>query len=198
MKSLLKHIIVIILFFIMAVNATKLSFPDKSGSIVVNEKNMVIRLIEKQDSDLKTAEALFAVKSTPEKCFNVISNILDYPNFMPDIEKTTFVKKLSEGKFYDFVYDAPIFDIEYTLLLKDTLDKGIYYIEWSYVKGDLNDSNGSWEVKIDPDNSNRSLINYKTYLDTGTILPDWLMNKLTVGSIPDMIEAIRKRVKEIK
>ncbi|MDA3885589.1 MAG: hypothetical protein PF638_08355 [Candidatus Delongbacteria bacterium] len=186
----------ILLFLAVALSA--LSFPDKNGKIVVNENDMIVRLIENTGSDIKTAEALFTVDVSRKKCFELINNIIDYPSFMPDIEKTIFVKNTSEGKLYDFIYDAPLFDIEYTLLLKDTLDEGIYYIEWSYVKGDLNDSNGSWEIKIDPDNGNGTLINYRTYLDTGTILPDWLMNRLTAGSIPDMIEAIRKRVKKIK
>lgn len=173
-----------------------LSFPDKVGKIIVNENGMIVRLIENKGSDINTAEALFIVNSTPEKCFRVINNKLEYPDFMPDIEKVTFVKKTSEGKLYDYVYDAPIFDIEYTLLMKDSMTNGIYHITWSYVKGELNENHGNWEIKTDPSDSTKTLIKYKIFLDPGTILPDWLMNKLTAGSIPDMIKAIRKRVKE--
>ena len=185
------------LFFII-LNGARLSFPDKVGEVVVNENDMIVRLIENKGSDINTAEAMFTVNSTPEKCFKVINNILDYPDFMPDIEKVTLVKKTSEARLYNYVYDAPIFDIEYTLLMKDSVSNGIYHIEWTYVKGELNENKGSWEIKTDTYDSTKTLIKYKIYLDPGTILPDWLMNKLTAGSIPDMIEAIRKRVKEIK
>ncbi|MBN2789297.1 MAG: hypothetical protein JXR69_03835 [Candidatus Delongbacteria bacterium] len=190
----LKYIIPIIFLYIVCLSA--LSFPDNTGKIVFNEDDMIVRLIEKKGSDIKTAEALFLVDSSPIKCHKIINNVLNYPSFMPDIEKTTFVKKTARGTEYDFVYDAPIFDIEYTLLLKDSLKNGIYHIEWSYIKGELNENNGSWEIMTNPEDSTETLIKYKIYLDPGTILPDWLMNRLTAGSIPDMIYSIRKKVKQ--
>ena len=192
-KNTLAYILLLITIALSA-----LSFPDKEGKIVVKQNDMIVRVIDNKDSDINTAEALFTVNSTPEKCFQVINNKLDYPNFMPDIEKVTFVKNTSSGKLYDYIYDAPIFNIEYTLLMKDSVKNGIYHISWNYVKGELNENKGNWEIKVDPTDSTRTLIDYKIFLDPGTILPDWLMNKLTAGSIPEMIEAIRKRVKKIK
>lgn len=191
-----KYNFIILLALLLYLKAGTLSFPDPKGDIVKNEDNMIIRLIGSDKSSIKTAEAVFTVDQTPENCFNVIKNIEKYPDFMPNIEKTKLVSTSENGKIYDFVFGIAFMDIEYTLLIEDSIINDEYLMNWSFIKGEIKDSSGSWHIKIDPENSNSSVIYYRTFLDPGSFLPDWIVSKLTARSIPDMVEAIREQTKK--
>lgn len=195
MISLTKYNFIILFALIVFVNAAILSFPDSKGDIVKNENNMIIRLISSDNSSIKTAEAVFTVDQTPENCFNVVYNIESYPDFMPNITGTKLISKSEKGKIYDFVFEIAFMDIEYTLLIKDSIINDEYTMNWSFVKGEIKESSGSWNIKPDPSDSNLSVIYYRTFLDPGSFLPDWIVSKLTARSIPDMVEAIREQTK---
>ncbi|NOR46392.1 MAG: hypothetical protein GQ534_12475 [Candidatus Delongbacteria bacterium] len=184
----------ILLLITMALSA--LSFPDKKGEIIKDQKDFILRLVNTPNSSIKTAEAIFLVNNSSKNCFKVLNDIKNYPEFMPNITETKFISKNKNGSIYDFVFEVAFMDTEYSLLLTDNVDKDIYYIDWTFVKGEINDSQGSWIIK--PISISISELHYKVYLDPGSFIPDWITNKLTARSIPDMVEAIRKRVSEIK
>lgn len=174
-------------------NAYALEFPDKKGEIIAQEKDYIIRLIDSQQSSIKTAEAVFIVNAGHEKCFDIICDISKYPEFMPNIAKTSFVKKKDCSFVYDFVFEVAFIDIEYTVSVKNEKTGNLYKSGWDYVKGDLKETKGSWVIEPFNSSSSVSLVHYNVYLDPGSLMPGWLQNKLTAGSIPDMISAIKKR-----
>ena len=185
--------------FILFLNTStlfSLSFSNNKGMIITNEKDLIIRLLDSPNSSIKTAEAIFVVSADSKKCFSVINDIKNYSEFMPNISESKFVLKSKQGAIFDFIFEVMFIDTEYTLLLKDSIDNNTYHLDWTFVKGELNDSKGSWKIKPTLLDKNISEVYYKVYLDPGTFIPDWLTNKLTARSIPDMVVAIRKRVKE--
>jgi len=195
--NLKEHLLIAVLLISISIPAfSDVSFSDNKGKTVVSQKDIKIRLIERTDSDIRTAEAVFTVNAPVQKCFGVITKVTEYHEFMPDIKKAVVFNKTEDGIIYDFVYDAPFFDIEYRLKINSSETDSLISVNWSYVDGDLNDNNGSWIFTPDPEKPDVTVIYYSIYLDPGTFLPDWLVTKLTAGSIPDMIESVRKRVKE--
>ncbi|GEM_PF-3764889 len=125
------HLIVIMTIF--AGTLFSLSFTDSKGKILVTDDDMIIRLVEIPDSDIKTAEAVFRVQAEPEDCYNIIKAVEEYPVFMPDIKKTELVKETDKGRYYDYIYDAPFSDMEYTLFMTDSVSDKEYFIDWDYV-----------------------------------------------------------------
>lgn len=182
--------------FSFFINAYALEFPDKKGEIIAQEKDYIIRLIDSEQSSIKTAEAVFTVFAKPEKCFEIICDISKYPEFMPNITQTSFVKKTDCCLIYDFVFEVAFIDIEYTVSVKNEKTGDFYKSGWDYVKGDLKETKGSWIIEPFNDNGSVSIIHYNVYLDPGSFMPGWLQNKLTAGSIPDMICAIKKRAEK--
>jgi len=188
--------LVILTLHLHCFGAGELSFPDSKGTVIRNEKDYIIRLIDSHNSSIKTAEAVFIVNAKPDKCFDIISDISEYYEFMPNITKSSFVSKNSDSLIYEMVFEVAFIDIEYTISVKNESKLNFYSSLWNYVKGDLKETKGSWSIEPYKNNSNWSIIRYEVYLDTGSFMPGWLQNKLTAGSIPDMIYAIKKRAEK--
>jgi ribosome-associated toxin RatA of RatAB toxin-antitoxin module len=195
-NCLLKISVLFHIAFSFFINAYCLEFPDKKGVIVAQENDYIIRLIDSEQSSIKTAEAVFTVYAKPEKCFDIISDIPRYPEFMPNITKTSFVKKTDCCLIYDFVFKAAFMDMAYTVSVNNERTGDQYKSGWNYVKGDLKETKGSWIIEPVKDSGEVSIIRYNVYLDPGSFMPGWLQNRLTAGSIPDMICAIKKRAEK--
>ncbi len=86
-----------------------------------------------------------------------------------------------------------MWDIKYTLLLKTGYKDNIYTLDWEYVEGDIKDTTGSWRIGQYNKDNGCSLIFYRVKTDPGRFVPDWVADRLSTQSIPDMIEAVSKR-----
>lgn len=178
--------------------AKDLTFPDKKGKIVDQGENYKIRMIESRESGVKTAEAVFLIRATPEAVFKTVTDFDHYPEFMPNITATAPIEKNTEYDKYKFTLKVVFWNINYTLLLKSNIKDNTYSLSWEYVEGDITDTNGSWRIAQYDRNIDYSLIFYRVRTDPGRFVPDWVADRLTTSSIPDMIEAVRKRCKEIR
>lgn len=169
------------------------AFPDNLGKIIRQGENYKIRLIESQDTGVKTAEAVFVVKAKPEAVFKSVTDFEHYPEFMPNIVKVTSVNSNNKDKRYRFTLKVAIWNINYTLLLKSGHKDDVYLLEWEYVEGDIRDTSGSWRIGRYDRNYDFSLIRYRVRTDPGRFVPDWVADRLSTRSIPDMIKAVQKR-----
>ena len=186
----------LICFFFLAhltFASEELIFPDKNGKIVDQGENYKIRLIENKESGVKTAEAVFLIKAKPEAVFKTVTDFDHYPEFMPNIKAATPVEKDKRNKKYEFTLKVAFWDINYVLLLKSDVINEIYSLDWEYVEGDIRDTSGSWKIRQYDKNNEYSLIMYRVRTDPGRFVPDWVADRLSTRSIPDMIKAVGKR-----
>lgn len=192
-RILYLSIIWVLLFTFPDLKADELTFPDKNGKIVDQGENYKIRLIESRGSGVKTAEAVFLIKATPETAFKTVTDFDQYPEFMPNIKAAIAIEKNDDREKYKFTLKVAFWDINYTLLLKSNVKDEIYSLNWEYVDGDIKDTSGSWEIRQYDKNNEYSLILYKVRTDPGRFIPDWVADRLSTRSIPDMIRAVQKR-----
>ena len=183
----------LLIFSCPVLKAEDLAFPDKIGKIVDQGENYKIRLIESKNSGIKTAEAIFLIKADPETVFKTVTDFAHYPEFMPNIKAAAPVEKTDGNERYKFTLKVAFWDINYTLLLKSDVKDEKYSLGWEYVEGDIRDTSGSWEIIKYEKNNDYSLILYSVRTDPGRFVPDWVADRLSTRSIPDMIKAVRKR-----
>ena len=178
------------------VKAAPLAFKDNKGKIVDQGQDYIVRLLDTPGSKVKTAEALFIVKASPDAVYKVISDYDHYPEFMPNIVKTTILEKSGSETKCKFTLKIAMFKIEYSLSLKSNIRSLPYSVTWDFIEGDIKDTSGSWSIDMEEKGSRYSLVHYSVRTEPGGFVPDWVTNKLSSGSIPDMITAIRKRAED--
>lgn len=183
------------MFFLVSpsLEAEDITFPDKNGKLVDQGENYKIRLINSKGSAVKTAEAIFLIKANPETIFKIVTDFDHYPEFMPNIKEATPVEKNNGIYKYRFTLKVAFWDINYTIMLKSNINDNTYLLEWEFVEGDIRDTNGSWEITQYERNIDYSLILYRVRTDPGRFVPDWVADRLSTKSIPDMIKAVQKR-----
>jgi coenzyme Q-binding protein COQ10 len=182
-----------LLFLCPCAAAKAPDFADNLGKIVSQGDNYKIRLVEGQGEGVKTAEAVFLVKAKPEAVFKAVTDFDHYPEFMPNITKVACVECKNKDKRYRFTLKVAFWDINYTLLLKSSYKDDRYSLTWEYVEGDIRDTSGSWRIGPYDKDKGYSLIFYRVKTDPGRFVPDWVADRLSTKSIPDMIEAVSKR-----
>jgi hypothetical protein len=181
----------------MPLCAFALNFPDSSGKIVHRTQEHVIRLVETPGSDLKTAEALFLIKGSPDACLKVISDFGHYPEFMPNVHFAQFVGKKDSCVVYRFVFRVGWKSVRYSNVFRQrALKGGGSMITWSYAGGDLKENSGSWEIGPFQGKAGYSIVHYKIFIDVGMFVPGWVRDFLMAKSIPKMIKAISEQVQK--
>lgn len=173
-------------------------FTDTLGKIVKEGDNYKIRLLDEKQGGVKTAEAVFLIKAKPEAIFRAVTDFDHYPEFMPNIVSATQVEDKGGDKKYRFTLKVAFWDIKYTLLLKPGHKSDFYSLDWVFVEGDIRDTTGSWRIGPYEKDNKYSLIFYRVKTDPGRFMPDWVADRLSTRSIPDMIEAVTKRSVEVR
>ncbi len=88
----------------------------------------------------------------------------------------------------------PLVNRWYIIKLEDFVTSGRWFQHWTMVMGNVKTNNGSWELV--PLDKGRTLVTYTLFTDPGGSVPDFLINLGTNVTLPGVIEAVRKRVKE--
>ncbi len=82
----------------------------------------------------------------------------------------------------------------YILKLVDLVTKDQWYQHFTLVMGNLKTTEGSWELI--PLENDKTLTIYTVFSDPGGLIPDWVINIGTLQTLPEVIQGVRKRVKE--
>jgi ribosome-associated toxin RatA of RatAB toxin-antitoxin module len=181
----------------LACLASELTFPDSAGKIVDRTPEYAIRLVETPASNVKTAEAVFFIKSSPRTCLKVISDFEHYPEFMPNIRSAEFVGKKDSNSIYRFSFKVALWTVRYSnIFMLSSRGNDTFSLAWDYVGGDLKKTTGSWDIRPSTGSGGCSVIRYRAYIDAGVFVPRWVRDLLTAKSIPKMIKAIATRAKD--
>jgi ribosome-associated toxin RatA of RatAB toxin-antitoxin module len=194
----LKPVVFLITFFFVVlicleVLAAPLAFKDNKGAIVSRGQDFIVRMVDTPGSSIKTAEALFLVKASPDAVYKVITDYEHYPEFMPNIVKADRFEKSDTVSKCRFSLKIALLTIDYSISLKNDVNKLPYSVAWNFIEGDIKDTSGSWTIDREGKEGRTSLVLYSVHTEPGRFVPDWIANKLGSESIPDMIVAIRKR-----
>jgi hypothetical protein len=183
---------------ISAVAACTLDFPDSAGRVIERGDNFQVRLIESAKGSVKTAETRFFVHASREKCWRVITDYRHYPEFMPNIKAARPEPLAPKGAvYYAFVLGAGLWNINYTInLTASRSDTMGWSLAWTYIKGDIESTTGSWNISECKEMPGWVLVRYRVCVDAGKLVPAWVSTLLTTKSIPGLIKAVRERTGE--
>ena len=81
--------------------------------------------------------------------------------------------------------------------MEEILPGGSFKRSWSLIKGTYKRNNGSWIVKPWGPSGSESLLIYAIDLDPDTSVPDFIIRKAQTSTLPDLFEAIRRRVRSL-
>jgi len=173
------------------IKAGPLAFKDNRGKIVNQGQDYVVRMFDTPGSAIKTAEALFTVKASPDAIYKVVVDYGHYSEFMPNIVKSSILEKSDLTTKCRFKLKIALFSVVYSLSFKSDISHLPYSVTWNFIQGDIKDTTGSW--LIDKEGKSTSSVHYIVHTEPGRFVPGWIANKLSSESIHNMITAIRKR-----
>lgn len=152
----------------------------KKGKIITEEE-----IIEGRSGGVK---ATFWVNAKPEVVFRELSDGGKFSEFMPDID-VSIVKNSGEN-FQDVYYRLHFWfaDVEY--VLHRVIKKEERKITWNMLRGKFKRIDGFWEIK---DGIDGSIVTYYTDVEPGLSVPKSISKYLTKKSLPDLVDAVRKR-----
>jgi ribosome-associated toxin RatA of RatAB toxin-antitoxin module len=143
----------------------------------------------------RDARARALIAAPQAKIWATITDYEHYKDFMP-LTTVSEVKKRepNEVLFYTEL-TTPVKTIHYTIRL--VLDEGKGAVDWKLVDGNLASNEGSW--RLEPyRGGDETYVVYTCFAAPGFPLPGFLLNKLTQGTLPEVIAAVRKRVGDNK
>ena len=143
----------------------------------------------------KDARAFALLAAPVERVWDAITDYDHYKDFMP-LTKASRVKR-REG-------DTVWFYTELSMLLKTcsyeiklTLEKPKWRASWTLVESNMLRANeGSWQLESTPAGETYAV--YTAYVAPSLPVPEMILNKLTKGTLPQLMAAVRKRVGDRK
>jgi ribosome-associated toxin RatA of RatAB toxin-antitoxin module len=132
------------------------------------------------------------VMDVPAKViYEVVSDFESYPEFLPDVKKTSVTKK---GKGVQAEFEISVIKtIRYTLDFSLVPNKKV---TWSFVKGDVfKDNSGEWifeEVK-----KGQTKVTYSVDVDFGLFVPSLITKKLVGSNLPTMMKRFKERAESL-
>ena len=126
--------------------------------------------------------------------WNTISRFEDKVEYMPRLKSLSILEQSPEQVRVVMTVDASVTKIHYTMLFRR--DSPAYTLSWKldYTAPDngIADSEGEYRLyAVDPA---RTLVTYKSFVNTGRSVPRFIQDYMAKRSIPDLLHAIKKRV----
>lgn len=130
--------------------------------------------------------------STPEQLWSVITDYENYPKF---INTVSSVKVLSrENGKARVQYGIELLGKQITYVL-DHVEQSPNRMTWSLVEsGILKSNSGGWEIKAQ---DSKIEVTYRLALEFKIFVPGMVLNGLVKSSLPQMLEQVAGRVKEV-
>jgi hypothetical protein len=145
----------------------------------------------KNPDGISGIKAVFAVKSSKDNLFRILTDYSNLQNVFNDIDNLK-VLKCNAGEALIETHFLFI-KLKYTLLRKLDFEKSMLY--WSQVDGDLDVVEGSWSV-IDIPERKMLVVTYESYVKYGRIEPTnvirWLASKKTKKMVLSLIRWAEK------
>lgn len=136
------------------------------------------------------ARARALVAAPPERVWEAITDYAHYKDFMPYTTVSEVRRREGDTVWFYSELAFPMYTIRYEIKL--VLRKSEWAVEWTLVEGNLKTNEGSW--KLEPHGADETYVVYACAITPGFAVLGYLFNKLTQGSLPALIGALRKRV----
>jgi hypothetical protein len=185
--------------------------PEAGWKRVAESEGITVYQREVPNSRIREVKAIGELESPVERVWEVINDVLKYPQFMPYMKETRFIADAGNGAQYVYHYiDPPFIDQrDYTLKLSNRIDAAskTYERHWTMAaegigpaprKGVVRLSlcDGAWILKATGPHTTK--VTYWVYTDPGGAVPLWIVNKANHKSLPEVVQAVGHRALDPK
>lgn len=168
----------------LALNESQIS-QMKGGKILVNAKGT--------DGQQKgMVEALVLIDAPAEIIWKIMTDCPGAPSFVPGLKDCRI---LDSGKNWEIIRHEVKWiwffpRITYVFRAEYQMNRQIDFVK---IKGDLREMKGSWRL-FPIDDSGQTIVRYEVYLDPSFFIPQWLVKRILMSDLPEMLAALRKKV----
>lgn len=136
------------------------------------------------------------VEKPAAAAFAVLGRYEDKAEYMPRLDKVTVHEKTPTAVRATMEIDASLTTVVYTGLF--TLDPDALTISWTLdpatpaAEQGIDETEGQWQI-ISLSES-RTLLVYWAFVDSGRAVPKFIQRMMSVRSIPDLLQNVKRRI----
>lgn len=196
-----RSLIAILAALLFVPTAAQAGAPTVSASAErkLRKGGVIIKELEPTNGDGVAAQVTGLVDAPPAEVWKVITDCDGYQRFMPRTAKSGVRGTLPNGQKCFVEIDMPFpFDNLWSVVAARHSQgaDGSYVRRWSLLEGTYSRNNGSWSL-YPYDNGTKTLLVYRLDADPDVTLPDWIISSAQTSALPDLFDAVRKRVRKI-
>ncbi|MBI5093455.1 MAG: hypothetical protein HZB26_13570 [Candidatus Hydrogenedentes bacterium] len=172
----------------------------------VDGMGVVVREVANLGKPGKTYDAIALMRGTLDQAYAVLSDYERYPEFMPNVSATEIVERKDNETTVNYTLKLPLGKIKkYRLKLWSERSENKLRIFWTKVPWEglkdyetIADTVGNWTV-VPADKEGYLLAVHHVYTDPGKIPAGlgWIVDILTKDSLPNVLNATRKRIESL-
>lgn len=166
-----------------------------------------IRVWYRDRADLggRQVKAEVVIEAPPQQVFEVLSDVSRYTEFMPYLEKLEVLETLDDGRIQYEVVNAPVVSRrDYVLRITVAKLAEGWRIDWKPAaegkgppasKGKVRVEVNEGSYLIEPHEKGTKL-SYALLTHPGGSIPSWIAKRSNTSAVPDLLDGIRRRVKD--
>lgn len=193
------HLLLVGLAFLLAApaaHAKKLSKDDKAR---LDKGEVIVDAREVGEHEATLARAIGIVDAPPAQVWKHIDRCADYKEFLPRVVDSEELSRDGEKVKCRTVVDLPfpLGSLESRLNCRHRKLKGDRFERtWKFYEGAYYVNEGRWRLSPWGDGGKRTLVEYTIKVAPKMKLPSTLRREAQKMTLPKVIDAVRKRVKE--
>jgi ribosome-associated toxin RatA of RatAB toxin-antitoxin module len=163
----------------------------------LDKGEVLVRSLTPTGDEGVAAEARAVVGAPPDKVFAVVDDCANFKAFMPRVKNSALRRTEGDAKicYTEIGMPFPISNLNSEVRsVSSKLPNGGFQRTWTLVKGTYKRNNGTWKVEPWGADGAKSLVTYTLDVNPDVMIPDAIIRKAQTGSLPDVFEALRKRV----
>jgi len=144
-------------------------------------------------------QAVQRMSVDPEKLRPVLRDCQHFSKFMPHTLKSQMRNQVGQTAVCDVIVDMPFpFDDLWSIVNSKwgELKPGVWQRSWVLVEGSFNRNVGSWTI-VESGQPNVVYAIYKASVDPKIAVPDFILRRAQVSSIPNLMQAVLKRAQSM-
>jgi ribosome-associated toxin RatA of RatAB toxin-antitoxin module len=142
----------------------------------------------------RDARARALLAAPVERVWDAVTDYDHYRDFMPFTTVSQVRRREGNTVWFYTELDLTVRTIKYEIKL--VLDKPRWTVDWTLVEGNLKSNEGSW--RLEAAGEGETFATYTAFIGISLWLPAAVVNKFTQGSLPQLLNAVRKRIGDAK
>lgn len=214
----------VILLALSSCSPDKQNSGRENSNHILGDGEVIVKVERMPECETRLGEVVGVIDAPRERVWNVISDYNEHSDFMPNILECFAIRpeglellkganpqdlerlesqlrqyqteRIADSVVYiygmgDFPWPMP----NKRYILKVVRDPVRYVTHSTMVIGQMKVNESWWELEPYGEDGSRTLARYRILLDPGIPLPEFAIRMATRATLPKVIEAVRKRVK---